>query len=600
MAVAQEGGAKMKLTSLLPAFRNQPKQYALPVARPPDKAEPPATPPLALPDGLRPRLHALRRLHRAVGITQGLAILVGAAVLLLLAQALCDWWLDLPWFARAGFLLGDAALLVTLYRRHLRDALRQRLTLDEAALLVEKKWPQLRQSVIAAVQLAEGRGYSTRGSAQLVSVALEQAGARSMSLKFNDVVSIRLLRRWLLACASCVLIGLAAAIAAWPASVALLERIILLNVPLPTKTIVVPITRDLSMPIGSDVVLRARAEGVIPTHGRITVTYVRQAPQEYPLDAEPGQPGTFSFTLHDVQSEFKYTFTLNDGHGPDFSVTTQTPPSVDTIECRQTFPAYTGLAPRTLQPSDLSLLAGSRLHIHATATHPLSAAKVILQGVSQTIDANLSAGGTQIDADLPIPARDLTGFSLHLVESSGISSVNETVYPITIVQDTPPQVKILEPTDAQETITLRAKPIIAFDAGDDYGLATLVIRCQIVALSVAGQEDSPTPADASSINIPINPPAKGTRYEYQLDVAAHSPGWKEGDTINYWIEATDNNTVTGPGVTKTDHQQFSVISVAAKQAEIFDRLQQKATQINQIYDSQQNLNGQVRETIPRH
>ena len=591
----------MKLISLLPAVRKQPRQNGRPVAaKPPDKAEPPAAPPLALPGDLRPRLHALRRLHRAVGIMQGVAILVGTAVLLVLAQALCDWWFDLPWFARTGFLLGDAALLAMLYRRHLHDALRRRLTLDEAALLVEKKWPQLRQSVIAAVQFAEGRGYSTRGSGQLVGVALEQARARSISLKFKEVVPIRPLRRWLLACAFCVFIGLAAAVAAWPASAALLERIILLNVPLPTKTIVVSLTRDLSVPIGSDVVLRARAEGVIPAHGRITISSGRQPPQEYPLDAEPGPPGTFSFTLHDVQSEFKYTFTLNDGHGPDFSVSTRTPPSVDAIECRQTFPAYTGLPPRTLPTSDLALLAGSQVHIHATTSSPLSAAKVILQGVSQTIDATLSGGGTQIDTDLPIPAKGLTGFSLHLVESSGISSVNETVYPITIVQDNPPEIKLLEPTDAQETITLRAKPVIAFNASDDYGLARLAIRCQLVAPSVAGQEDSPTPAAPSTIVIPIHSPAQGTHYEYQLDVAAQSPGWKEGDTVNYWIEATDNNTVTGPGVTETDHQRFSVISIGAKQAEILDRLQQKATEINQIYDSQQNLNGQVRETIPQH
>ncbi len=591
----------MKFAPLLPARRKQPKQsLRLPTAKTTVKTEPPSAPPLALPGHLLPRLHALRFRHRAVGLMQGLAILVSAVVLLLLAQTLFDWWFDLPWFARTGFLLGDVMLLVVLYRRHLHKALRQRLSLDEAALLVEKKWPNLGQSVVSAVQLAGGRGYSTRGSSQLVGLVFEQARARSTTLNFKDVVPVRSLRRWLLASASCLLIGLAATVAAWPASLTLLERIILLNVPLPTKTIVVPITRDLSVPIGSDVILRARAEGVIPTHGRITITYSRQAPQEYPLDVEPGQTGTFSFTLHDVQSAFKYTFTLNDGYGPDFSVATEMPPSIVSIECRQTYPAYTSLAPRTLQVSDLSLLAGSQLHIHATATAPLTTAKVILQGVSQSIDATVSGGGTQIDADLPIPAKDLTGFSLHLTESSGISSVNETVYPITIVQDNPPEVKLVEPGDAQETITLRAKPIIAFDATDDYGLAKLVIRCQIVAPSIAGQEDSSASPDASSISIPIKPPAQDTHYEYQLDVAAQSPGWKEGDIINYWIEATDNNTVTGPGITKTDHQQFTIISVAAKQAEILDRLQQKATQINQIYDSQQNLNGQVRETIPQH
>jgi hypothetical protein len=582
----------------IPKFSSKPKKPAVPKAAAPKPAPEIIRDPLPLPGNLLPRLNALRRRHKMVGVTTGLSQIIAAISLLLLAQAVSDWWFDLPWLARAGFLLADVVIIGVIYRRHLHDVLRRKLNLAQTALMVEKKWPQLQQSVIAAVQLTEGKSYSTRGSAQLTAVALEQARARTTSLNFRDVVPAHGLRRWLIGGGAAVLVAVGIAVFAWPASLPLLERIFLLNVPLPTKTIVVPITRDLVIPIGNDVEISALAQGIIPTHGRVVVTYAEGAPQEFPVSVDPQKPATFAFTMHNVQTAFKYSFYLNDGHGPEFTVGAKVPPSVTNLTCQQIFPSYTGAAPRMLAPTELSLLVGSHLHIKATSTDPLKSAQIILQGLAKTINMTIS-GGTQIEGDIPIPAKDLTGISIHLVEDSGVSSANETIYPISLVPDSPPLVKIIEPKDDQETITLRAKPVIAFEASDDYGLTKLTINYQLIPPMIAGETDARPPSEVTTIPIPIQPPSQGRNYQYTFDVAAQSPAWQEGYVVNYWIEATDNNTETGPGVTKTDHKQFGVISLEAKQAEIMERLKQNAAEINTLSDTQQKINNDVGETIPR-
>jgi hypothetical protein len=597
MALAANGGVKMKLPTFLSnPFAKTKRAPKVAVAKP---APVVIQDPLPLPGNLQRRLNALRRKYRLVGMTRGIAMLVGAICVLLLAQAVCDWWFDLPWFARAGFLLADLAVLGTIYRRHLHEAIRKKLNLAETALLVEKKWPLLQQSVIAAVQLTEGRPYSTRGSRQLMDVMLQQAAARTTNLDFGEVVPVRAVRRWVFGGGAAVLVALCAAVAAWPASVSLLERIFLLNVPLPTKTIVVPITRNLAVPVGSDVEVSAMAQGVIPTHGRVTVTYAQGAPQEFPVIVLADKPATFSFTLHNVQTAFKYSFTLNDGHGPEFDVIAKVPPSVTGLECEQNFPEYTGLPSRKLAPTELSLLAGSHLKLKAACSDALKSVKVILAGTTQVVDGMLDSSGTHIEADIPIPAKDLVGFSLHLVDQAGVSSANETVYPIVLVPDAAPVVKVLEPVDDHETITLRAKPVIAFEAGDDYGLTSLTLNYQIIPPMVAGAEDTAPPSVVQSIAITIKPVKEGRHYEYTLDVSAQNPAWKEGDTVNYWIEAKDNNTVTGPGVTKTDHKQFGVISIEAKQAEIMERLKQNAAEIDTLSNTQQKINNDVNEAIPQ-
>ncbi len=556
--------------------------------------------PIPLPGNLKHRLTALRARHKLVGIGTGLAMFLGALSLLLLIQALCDWWFDLPWIARAGFLLGDLVILGTLYRRQLDKPLRRRLSLSQTALLVEKKWPKLQQSLIAAVELSEGKSTSTRGSRQLLDLMLQQTFTRTLNLNFSDVVPTRALRRWMILGGAAVLGSLAIAVLAWPSSLVLLERIALLNVPLPTRTIVVPITRDLKVPIGSDVEMSARAQGVIPSRGRLTVTFAEGPPQEFPLTPQLDKPDTFSFTLRNVQSAYKYTFYLNDGHSPEFSVMAKTPPSLTGLECEQVYPAYTGIAPRKLAPTELQLLAGSHLKIKATSTDALKSAKVILQGLApQTLDATLSAGGKQIEADILIPAKDVTGFSLHLVDQFGVPSANETVYPIVLVPDGVPVVKVLQPSEDHETITLRAKPVIVFDASDDYGLSKLSIEFQLIPPMIAGDVDNKPSSEVQHLPIKIKPAKEGSRYEYTLDVSAQIPPWQEGFTINYWIEATDNNTATGPGVTKTEHKQFGVVSLEAKQAEILERLKANAAAIDTLSDTQTKINNDVGEAIPK-
>ncbi len=596
----------MNFRKYLPSFLSGSKAAGRPAKKAATKKAKAAPPrkvvirdPIPLPGELKSKLNAVRSRARFVGISTGLLMELAAVSVLLLVQGVADWWFDLPWFARAGFLIGDLVILVMIYRRELDRPLRTRLTLQQAALRVEKKWPLLQQSVIAAVELTEGKDYSTRGSRQLVDLMLTQARTRSQRLNFSEVISTRSLWRWALAGIAAALTAGAVAYLTWPASLELLERIALLNVPLPTKTIVLPVTRDLIAPVGSDVSLVATAKGIIPSHGRVTITYAQGSPQDFPVTESPDKPGTFELPVKNVQSPFKYSFYLGDGHGPEFSVTAKTPPVLTDLACEQDFPAYTTLAPRKLAPTELSLLAGSHLKVSAGCTDPLKSATIVLQGTNQTVEATIDPSGTHLEADVPIPAKDLTGFSVHLVDQAGVSSANETVYPIVLVPDAPPVIQIVQPASDQETITLRAKPVIIFDATDDFGVTQLSFNYQLIPPMVAGATDAAPPSAPQKISVPVKSAKEGTRYEFVLNVSEQSPAWQEGYTVNYWIEGTDNNDVTGPGMTKTDHKQFQVISIDAKQAEILERLKQNAAEIDTLSGTQQKINNDVGESIPQ-
>jgi hypothetical protein len=67
--------------------------------------------------------------------------------------------------------------------------------------------------------------------------------------------------------------------------------------------------------------------------------------------------------------------------------------------------------------------------------------------------------------------------------------------------------------------------------------------------------------------------------------------------VNYWIEATDNNDATGPGVTRTPSRQIRVVTQQEKLAEIFDRIEGKTRDIDEISDRQEKVRKEVGDLI---
>ncbi len=543
---------------------------------------------MPLPGGLRSRLLKLKNRYRWVGVGEGLATLIAITCVLFTIQMVADWLLDMPWLARLGFLICDAVVWGAIYRFMLSRPLRSKLSLSQSALLVEDKWPRIGHALITAVELAEGKPYCLRGSPELVNVVLEQARARTTSLDFSEVVPARTLNRLLLLAGLTLMASLGLAYLCWPASLSLAERLFLFNIPLPTRTVVMPITRDLIVPTGSAVEISAEAKGFIPTDGHVRVIYSDGSTQELQVVAGQDRPGIFRLTIPNLQQAFKYIFYLNDGHGSEYFVQPKVVPAIDTLACRQTYPDYTSLPVENRSPDDLTLLAGSRLKIIATTTIPVRDAIISLKGPDKAkeIPATVDSSGTHIELEIPIPAKGLTGFAIHLTDQTGFGSTDETVYPIEVVKDEPPVVKITQPEDERITVTLHAKPTIVFDTSDDYGLSDLSLCYQITLPPAGGQEIGVTlPIQRIPIKLENTPRSNHT--EYTFDIPAQTSTLQEGATINYWVEARDNNNVTGPGITKTERKQLGIVTVESKQAEILEHLKQTATAIGILSNSQE-------------
>ena len=527
-------------------------------------------------DLLVSKLSTVRARHRVVALGTGTSLAVLAFVAALGVGMLLDWWLDLPRVIRAAFLAIDLSLIAYILFRRLILPLIASPDDDAIALRVEDAHPKFASRLIAAVQLSRPQAVGAGASMSFVRATVRQAEAIAGEVDFPRVISTDELTKFSIAAIIALLIGLTGLIAGRKDHVStdLLSRAFLSNVPVPRKTRIDVTSGDMRLGRGDTATLTATARGVIPVAGSVDIRFSSGRKQSFSIDPTPTDKSNFARPLENVQDSFDYRVKLGDNTTKWFHAEVLTPPIVTQLEVQQVYPAYTRLGAVTRSLGDLSVLSGSRLMLKVTSNNPLrandSAGNAVhllnpttMPAVKLTVDPkNLR----QATADVPVPPKT-SGFSILLKDTNGLTSRDPAVYRLDLVPDKAPTVKITYPQRQEELVTRIATLEIGFDAADDFGLSKLSLRYKIDD----GKEQS--------IPLEIGPNAPRTMHNrYAWKIAKLTPPSAtqptlEGSTIEYWLEAEDNNDVTGPGKGVSEHFSAKVVTEAEKRAEILARVE---------------------------
>src|SRR5947209_10772025 len=93
-------------------------------------------------DLLLTKISTVRARHRSVALATGASLAVLVAVAALTLGILLDWWLDLPRWVRAAFLVVDLGLIAAILWRDVLQPLLATPDDDDVALRVETAHPQ--------------------------------------------------------------------------------------------------------------------------------------------------------------------------------------------------------------------------------------------------------------------------------------------------------------------------------------------------------------------------------------------------------------------------------------------------------------------------
>ncbi|ACG75607.1 conserved hypothetical protein [Anaeromyxobacter sp. K] len=286
------------------------------------------------------------------------------------------------------------------------------------------------------------------------------------------------------------------------------------------------------------------------------------------------------------------------GGDPPGAPAVQADPITGDIELTYRYPAYMKRDPRTLSGTGGEVRAprGTEVELKTRADRPVVAAEIVIEQeglVPASPPAGAAAaegtGSSEAPAQAPPPAqaqpapdspvvkrralavaggRDLSGrfvvdqggsYRFRYLDAKGRLVAEGPPIPIAVEVDLPPQVRITAPERELE-VDANAVVAIEWQAEDDVGL--------------------------SEVTLLVKPPAgepqrrvlrkgDGLRRDGGTQQLALAPErLAEGEALEYWIEAADGDTVSGPKTAASEHQVVKVYSEAEHRRAVLERARQ--------------------------
>jgi Domain of unknown function (DUF4175) len=203
-------------------------------------------------------------------------------------------------------------------------------------------------------------------------------------------------------------------------------------------------------------------------------------------------------------------------------------PITGDIELTYHYPAYTGLAPRTVSGTggEITAPAGTEVLLKTHADRDVSRADVEVNGKRLPLKVN---GKRDLEGSIIL---DKPGtYAFVFLKSSGREVAKSPDMPIHVEADAAPQVVIQTPGDEIE-VDPGQKVVVKYEASDDYGLSSLELVFK-------------APGKGSESRVPMrHDEGRRTRGQYTWDLGTLK--LNPGDHITYSLEAKDNDAVAGP------------------------------------------------------
>lgn len=534
---------------------------------------------------LQRRIGAVRAKRTSVVVATGIAMAVTAFVGGFATEMLLDFAVNFPWLVRALFFLATVGGTGFLVWRDVVKPFKNRPSDDAVAAMVERALPKFRTRFIASIQLARNAGPKPSG---LIRALVAETVAAANVQNFREVVKTDKLKRMIKIAAGVIVATVALGWLAGPTRTPLLlKRALLLNVPFPTRTQILTVTGGKRIGAGEDLRIEATVTGIFPDKGIVTAITASGQKRQFTLEPEPNEKGKYSALLKGSQESFEYAITLNDATSEKYQIEVLPRPAIAAVRFQQIFPQYLNLPPMTRGTGDLKLLAGSTLNLDAESSMNLSKAELRLAGLETSIPLTVDpANPKKLSGSLKIPDKDLTGISIHLVSTEGVESGESAVYPVDLVPDREPSVKITYPERREELATVEATTRIAFEATDDFGISKAELH-----YSVDNGEEKVIEFDLGTRR-----DAKVTR-RFDWKLSSIKPKPLEGSAVDYWITVFDTNSVTGPSVATTERNQVRIVSVDEKRLDMANQLGDTMGGLSEIATSQDELTKTLGEVI---
>lgn len=588
------------------------------------------------------RLRALRARVKRLAWMHGFATWVAATGALLMASFYLDRFLAPPHAVRlvvAPLVWGSIGF--GFYWFVLRRAW-VRMTDDDAALLVERTFPILREKLISAVQLSRNSGGA---SPDLVNAAIREGEEAARNLPFSNAVQPRpAFLRSLLALLISVL-------ASWLTITQItdvgvfLRRLVgfaeefpqrtQLDIEIPARSTNVKVTREgntirAKIAKGADLSVRVTAVGIAPD----IVELHTSDSQVIPLSRIP--PTEYLGRFHNVRTSFEFYATGGDDQdaSPRAIIETVTPPSLAKISVSVRPPEYSAQQPFVRDGGSFEALSGSIATIRIESATPVKRAVLRYRGsdeevsfvASETVGDGPATIASRYSVDIPVDKN--IRYSVELEDAEGLRNPDPGSYSIVALNDRAPEVKLQIPSRTEIDVTPNGVLGIQARASDDFGVMAIKLKyrsnpkdvfTEVVlprtVIQPPGLNVKPESAPANSV-LTDGQSARNAVARTRIDLTtlriprskddntptvsdpanASLRAINERDSLEIYVEALDGRTPK-PGVGESFHVRANVLPQAEILKRITERFSRTKETVQTLLDMQNERRKRVSELM---
>ena len=491
---------------------------------------------------------ALRR-EKLILFVAGLFGTVTALLLVSIALSLLAGIIILPVWVKIGLLVLSGLISIYIFWK-LSLSRFFAGSVQAIALRLEKKFPELKGRLIAALQFSEDSELNRRRySGDLIEATLAQAADTASNLDFGSVVSGYPLWRNLRTTAGAAVFAVALLVI-FPGLFSYSYKVY----SNPTEVITQPLGYKLSAWPGSEIAIKYRdvdLGGVLlgekfPEKATVYYKYSGGIWQKSEIDLSErlaiptalGDSLLFYTTLKQVRRSLDYYVKAGREQTPVKHIDVVDRPRVTGIKLSMFYPPYTGLVPTVIDENDgsMSAVVGTRVNMKIETNVAVEIAEMIFADSSRSkfeISGRTAEQSFRIDED--------KSYLIRLVDTQGEENPDPIEYHITAVPDEYPVIEVVRPGIDINLNEEMLVPIM-LRISDDYGFSSLVLKYHIVSDGRKGDEN------VAVLNFSDRIKTQGEiNFNWDIEPLRLMPS----DYVAYYFELADNDAVGGPKISKS-------------------------------------------------
>ncbi|MYF54914.1 hypothetical protein F4225_03905, partial [Candidatus Poribacteria bacterium] len=301
----------------------------------------------------------------------------------------------------------------------------------------------------------------------------------------------------------------------------------------------------------------------------------------------------YSATIEQIDRSLQYYVSTKDVTSTHFQITVSEEPIVKTFQLELTYPPYTQLPSQQLDTNvgDVEVLYGTEITFTGVSNKPLSEAHLIFQD-SDPVNINIdfsTLGEKNMKGSFI--AEQASTYHIHIQDEHGMSNKVPLTYTLNVFKDEAPQVDIIEPG---KDLVLDTDLIVRLkvDATDDYGLQNVQLVYRI-------QKDDFNPIKTTLKHVPHNtsPPLTTQFLTYAWDIAPI--GLFPGETLSYYVQATDTDDVSGPNIGKSRTFTLRFPTLDELYEDIAAEQETEQQSLDELYDEQAEATSAVENILEK-